>query len=167
MADVEVVRADPDDWMQLRDLRLAALQDAPKAFGSTYARERDRTEDEWRQRLGNVEGATFFAIIDGRPAGLAAGYRPPSGRFELVSMWVSPTVRGRGAADALIRAVAGWAVEQGEDSLWLWVTRGNDVAERAYARHGFVRTGDVQPMPHDPCVDEIGMVLGLEQAWSG
>jgi hypothetical protein len=35
------------DWRKLRDLRLAALQDDPQAFGSTFAEERSDPDSEW------------------------------------------------------------------------------------------------------------------------
>ena len=43
----------------------------------------------------------------------------------------------------------------------LWVTRGNDPARHLYESMGFVETGDHQPLPSDPCKDEIRMVLAL------
>lgn len=54
-------------------------------------------------------------------------------------------------------AQVAWAKDHHAASVHLWVTRGNDVAEWVYARHGFVRTGELQPLPWDACVDEIGM----------
>ena len=42
-----------------------------------------------------------------------------SSRAELISMWVDPTVRGRGVADALITAIAGWAASAGAATLVL------------------------------------------------
>ena len=63
--------------------------------------------------------------------------------------------------DALVDEVLCWACEQGVSEARLWVTRGNEVAERLYVRHGFDRNGEVQPLPSNPCVDEIGMRIVL------
>lgn len=151
-------RIGPDDWIDWRDLRLAALLDAPAAFGSTYASQRARSEAEWRDRLDPANGVALIASVDGQAAGMAAGYLVEPGVVELISMWVDPAARGRGAGDALVAEVLRWAAEQAAGEVRLWVTRGNDAAERLYARHGFQRTGDVQPLPSDPCRDEIAMV---------
>jgi ribosomal protein S18 acetylase RimI-like enzyme len=51
-----------DDWELLRDVRLAALREAPHAFGSTYAREAPFTEEQWRGRISQ-RAVTFFAFV--------------------------------------------------------------------------------------------------------
>jgi hypothetical protein len=43
----------------------------------------------------------------------------------------------------------------------LWVTRGNVGAENLYRVMGFVETGDYQPLPSDPCKEELRMCLDL------
>ena len=82
---------------------------------------------------------------------------------ELVSMWVAPAGRGRGVGNALVERAIDWAGEAGYPRIELWVARGNDTAERLYLRSGFEVTGDVQPLPSDPCKDEIRMRLDLAQ----
>jgi len=159
---ISVRRVGPEDWDVVRDLRLRALQDAPTAFESTYAGEKDRPEPEWRAWLVRPTGTTVVATLDGRSAGLAGGYVEEAGHVELVSMWVTPAARGSGVADALVDEVVRWARGQAAPEIRLWVTRGNEVAERLYSRHGFVRTGVVQPLPpNHPGVEEIGMRLAL------
>lgn len=70
---LDVITLTPNDWRQWRELRLAALAEAPAVFGSTLADwtgEGD-TEDRWRARLSSVP---FNAIVtcDGEPAGMVS-----------------------------------------------------------------------------------------------
>ena len=81
---------------------------------------------------------------------------------ELISMWVAPSARRSGAGAELVRHVIEWASESGYRRVELWVTRGNEAAERLYRGLGFTETGDVKPLPSDPCKDERRMRLELE-----
>jgi GNAT superfamily N-acetyltransferase len=135
-----------------REVRLAALQEAPYAFGSTFERERGAEESSWRERLGNR--AQMVAEVDGGVAGTAGGIASDGTSAALISMWVAPLSRGRGVGASLVNAVVDWAKKEGYDSVFLWVTEGNEVAERLYVRCGFVRTGQVQPVhPGEPRVE--------------
>ncbi len=93
---VEVRAVGPDDWVIMRDVRLAALRDAPDAFGSTYAREAQFAEAEWRRRASTRNSfLAYLPELGATPAGIAAGIEEEPGAFELVSMWVRPQARGR------------------------------------------------------------------------
>lgn len=135
-----------DDWPLWRELRLAALADAPYAFGSTLADwqgDGDR-EDRWRARL-SIEGShNVVATADGQPVGMASGVpATEAGVVELISMWVSPAGRGRGVGDALIAEVERWARSSGATLLRLDVSDGNRAAAALYERNGFVFTGEL------------------------
>ncbi len=151
----------------MKATRLAALADSPFAFGSAYADEVTRPDDEWleRTRLA-AEGddrSMFLARMGQRVVGLAGGYRDvdrPSS-VELVSMWTSPDARRTGAGRLLVSAVVGWAGDTHATSVGLWVTRGNEPAQRLYESMGFRVTGEFQALPSDPCADEVRMVLDL------
>ncbi len=162
-----VRRIRPDEGATLRDVRLAALADAPSAFGSTYARESVQTAEDWaeRARAGSAgsERATFFAVGNDGIVGLVGGYRPEpsSSRVELVSMWTHPAARRRGVGRLLVDAVLDWARTCGARAVELWVTRGNVGAEDLYRAMGFVDAGDRQPLPSDPSKEEVRMRVDL------
>jgi ribosomal protein S18 acetylase RimI-like enzyme len=65
-------RAVPEDWAALRSVRLAALAEAPYAFGSTLDGEIGRPEQFWRARI--AASPQFIAWADGEPVGIAAGF---------------------------------------------------------------------------------------------
>jgi GNAT superfamily N-acetyltransferase len=158
---VLVREAAPGEWELLRDVRLAALRDAPSAFASTYEREVAFTEADWRGRLSSAS-ATFLAYLpEVGPAGLSGAFEHSPGTAELVSMWVSPTARGRGVGEALVAAVTDWAKTRDYAAVHLWVTRENVSARALYERCGFIPTGEHQPLPSDTALDEIGMCLPL------
>jgi len=161
---IELQELTPDDWRIWRALRLAALGEAPYAFGSTLADwsgDGDR-EDRWRGRLSIPGAVDLVAVLDGEAAAMASGV--PGGRAgeaELISMWVAPAARGRGVGDELIRAVEGWARRAGAATLKLAVTDGNENATALYRRHGFTPTGELGDLMPDGVRREVVMAKPL------
>jgi GNAT superfamily N-acetyltransferase len=143
MSLLRVRRLTPDDWQAYKHIRLRALATDPAAFSSTFAREENRADDEWRARL--ARSAVFIGEVDGAEVGLVGGIHLAGG-IELVSMWVAPGARGSGIAARLIEAVTGWASDAGHEQVRLWVVEGNVAAEKAYAKSGFALTGRRQPV---------------------
>ena len=152
-----------DDWQALRDIRLEALRDAPTAFGSTYEQETERGEAHWRDRI--ARGGTFLAFIPEvsatEPAGLIGGYQEDPVTVELVSMYGRPRARGRGVGEALVAAVIDWAGQRNAAAVRLWVTETNAPALALYERCGFALTGERQPVPFHPSIDEVAMIRRL------
>lgn len=138
MAELRVLT--PEDWAIWRELRLAALTEAPEAFGARLADwqgDGDRP-DRWRGRLSIPDSYQVVALLDGRPVGLASGMPTDDpGTVELISMWVSPTDRGRRIGDQLVRSVLAWAAAGSAQRVRLRVVRGNETAEALYQRHSF------------------------------
>ena len=67
---IDVRQLHPGELKLYRSIRLAALSDAPYAFGSTYEGEIAFTESRWRERASNgAEGKGSICIIavDGDP----------------------------------------------------------------------------------------------------
>lgn len=164
---VNVHRIRPSDGAALRTIRLRALRDTPSAFGSTFDHEATLTDADWTDRAARgadgPDRATFLAHAAEQIVGVAGGYRekPGSAVVELVSMWVAPHARRQGVAAALVQTVINWSAATGASRVDLWVTRGNEPALGLYTDLGFKQTTDVQPLPSDPCKEELRMTLDL------
>lgn len=160
---IDVVRLEPDDWESYRAIRLAALADAPSAFGGTLADAERQDESFWRGRLAT--SPIFVARLpesDGANDGLIGCYFDgDTETHELVSMWVRPQARGRGVADALVQRIVDWVRDAGAKQLHLWVTETNESGRRLYERCQFSYTGERAPLPSDPSSTEVGMVRSL------
>lgn len=174
MDEIEIRRVRPDEWASLRAVRLAALTDAPGAFGAIATREQAFDEAEWRRRAANP--MTFLAWQAGRPVGLASGYLhddgPGSGsspEWELASMWVSPEVRGSGCADLLVSAVVEAVRAESAPYIVLWVAAGNSRARAFYLRAGFAPTGIWQLYQRDDgsSFDDEKLLMSLGGTGSG
>jgi ribosomal protein S18 acetylase RimI-like enzyme len=156
---IELRTVGPDDWLAWRELRLAALAEAPDAFGSTLAEWQDESEERWRARLAIPGSHNVLVVADDRPVGMASGV-PDDGRAELISMWVSPTARGMGVGNVLIAEIARWAAGRA-DALYLSVMPDNAAAIALYARNGFVDTGEPGDLLADGVRREIVMAKAL------
>lgn len=156
----EVVQAGPDDWETYREIRLAALADAPDAFGSTLALELERPEAKWRETL--TISAVFLGRRDDKVLAIAGGFPKPDGDTELWGVWAHPSTRGTGLAADVIRAVLDWAKDRKQ--IAAWVGEKNPAAERLYTKLGFRRTGVRGPLPRDANIMEVELMLRLPGA---
>jgi ribosomal protein S18 acetylase RimI-like enzyme len=147
---MKTIRLTGDDWRTLRDVRLAALADAPHAYGSTLEREQHLDEAEWRRRLET--GFSAIAVDGADTVGLIGAYLPEPDKPMLIGLWVSPAQRGRGAGDALVTEVLRWAAENNWSHVVLRVADGNDAARKLFSRHGFTPTGQREPLESNPGV---------------
>ena len=151
MADIR--RISPDDWQLLKSARLAALLDAPYAFGSTYAEEEVMEESDWRERIEKFPWCV--AVEDGIGVGLIAiANFPPKSHHEVISMWVAPDSRWTNVASDLVSTIISWAKAEGLQEITLSVAEGNDRARRFYEKLGFTVTGNRKPLRSNP---EIGI----------
>lgn len=153
MTDIELLAE--DDWEVLRDVRLRALRDSPRAFGSTLAREESFREQHWRMRLRS--GPWWVARRAGPSgsdvAGLVSMIAEPGSTADdrhVVGLWVDPAARRQGSGTALLAVVVAAARAEGARTVSLWVAEDNGAALGLYARLGFVPTGERQPLPSSP-----------------
>ncbi len=85
----------------------------------------------------------------------------------MVSVWVDPQHRGHGSAGELTSTALRFAAAQGFACVRLWVTDGNASARTLYERLGFTPTGNRQPLPSDPSLDEPELQLQLSPIADG
>ena len=148
-----VRRVVPGDWPALRALRLEALRDAPLAFCERHADALAKGDDEWRYRASRGseggDSCQLFALLDGELVGTAVTFpdREDGEVWWVASVYVRPSARGSGLLERLLDGLAGHAASRGARWLRLQVHEDNLRARAAYARLGFVETGQREPYP--------------------
>jgi ribosomal protein S18 acetylase RimI-like enzyme len=149
------------EWALWRDVRLAALAQAPEAFRSRLADWAGGGERRWRERLAMADAHNIVAVRDGHAVGVARGVPDADGAAWLHSVWVSPEVRGLGVGRRLVASVEEWARGRGAAGLRLAVLPGNDAAIELYRRQGFAPTGEAGETPPDGATTELIMAKPL------
>jgi ribosomal protein S18 acetylase RimI-like enzyme len=129
-------RLQPDDWEDLRDIRLRSLADSPDAFASTLERELEFPESDWRRRATGP----VYVVYDPDPVAIG-GVFDNAGIPHVWGMWTDPSHRGRGHARRILDAL----IPPGTPAQ-LDVNVTNGAARTAYERYGFVGTGRLEPL---------------------
>ncbi len=142
---MSVRRLGSDDLEVFRILRLASLKDAPENFASSYEDWEQRADDVWLRFL--TDEAVFAAQDSGRPNGMMGVFQDPktrmSHRWNMGMVWVDPTARGTGVADALLGEVVEYVRSAAGLQIELSVNATNARAVRFYENHGFEAFGRV------------------------
>lgn len=164
MDDMEIRRIDATEWEALRALRLEALQDSPRSYGSTYAVEVTHADSVWQERASagaaGLDEVAVAAVAAGQWIGMARGYLEAP-VAHLIAVYVRPDWRRRGIGQAVSQAVVAWARERGASEVLLSVSDWNVGARRVYERIGFAPTGVQKSLPWDASVTESEMRLVL------
>ena len=158
-----------EEGLRLRELRLQALARAPKAFGSTLARETAFAPEVWHQRAADgahgLASVTVVAEHRDRLVGMASGLVTDADAKTLgpilVGMFVADDMRRLGIGEALVESVKAWATSRQHACLHLWVVSVNAPALGLYRRCGFRASGRERPVAHTPDLTELQMVACL------
>jgi ribosomal protein S18 acetylase RimI-like enzyme len=132
-----------EDWQELKRVRLAALLDAPTAFGVTHASAAAYTDEAWRDLAAGRGKARFILAFDGAEAVGIVGHVPNDQQeLELIAMWVAPSHRGTPTATRLVDAVK----EHTTGRILLDVAPTNARASAFYQKQGFVFLPQWEPL---------------------
>jgi len=165
MSEIHVRALREEDWQVYRDVRLAALQDAPEAFVASRAQEEVFDEQTWRERLRRSR--RLVAERDGSVLGVVSvgqTEEPRAGTAELFGLWVAPEARGTGVAWKLVEAGAERARADGRNHLSYWVGTDNGRAVAFASSFGFRPGSTRRPMrvaSEEDGAEEMAMVLPL------
>jgi len=167
-APVVIRSLTPADAAAFAALRREALRNAPWAFAAGEESDVGVNASIMAERLLEPGQAIVGAYRDGVLVGVAGLVRnrhaKMSHRANVWGVYVTPTARGRGVAEAMMRGVLdvvrGWP---GVTSVGLQVSARAEGARRLYERLGFKQWG-VEPgalMWEGETIDEAHMVLWL------
>ncbi len=161
---MEILATREEDWRRLKQVRLAALLDTPTAFGTSYTAAAAYTETQWRARAASRAGPEFWLALEGdNPVGMIGGGKDAANRFNLIGLWVKPSLRGSGAAVRLVETVKARAIEKGYTHVFLEVSPTNTRAVNFYLRQGFVFMEEWSPLDSHPHITIQTMVWQTNQ----
>ncbi len=149
--DVGIRTIKGDEWRLWRSLRLRAVEESPNSFRGTLAQESAEADEWWSDLIGRTaehpRGLLLVAEVESDPAGMLFGRLDEDNELlDVGAMWVDPEMRRHGIGRALLDAAIEWANAAGAVRAELWVTQGNEAAERLYASGGFVATSESEPL---------------------
>jgi ribosomal protein S18 acetylase RimI-like enzyme len=147
--EVSVVALGPQDWRDLRAIRLEALRSEPAAYSSSYAETIAWPDEEWRRRLANDQSMVLLASTQTRPIGMVGGYLGSDEGDESVAvvfgMYVTSEHRGRGVGRLLLTSLIDrLSAFPHISTIRLGVTETQDPARRLYESVGFQVVGKTE-----------------------
>jgi len=138
---MKIVAISEKEWMDLKNIRLSSLLDAPSAFGIRYQDAINYSDEEWKLRASNENGPRFFiAYIAEKAVGLVGGVFA-NNEYELISMWVAPEYRRGSVSKGLVEALQTHALNEGHKVVILKVSPENKAADGLYRKCGFSVVG--------------------------
>jgi RimJ/RimL family protein N-acetyltransferase len=166
---MHIRRLTTTDAVLFRQLRLAALQETPSAFGSSLDEESSKSLADFAARLSGQAGVTVFGAFEADTLIGTVGLRREqqlklAHKCILVGMYVHPQARGNGIGRALVSEAITFARSlPGVRQINLCVNANNPGPVHLYDAMGFVSWGleKASLLVDGVLHDELHMVLPL------
>jgi GNAT superfamily N-acetyltransferase len=126
----------PDDLAALAELMLDAFWDTIDYDGEGWDEAQAEVASYFEAAKSPLLDCSFVALADGRPVA-ACLLCLVEGEPLAVYVYTGAAWKGRGLATALLQQSINAVAAHGYPSVALWVTVGNEPAERVYAKLGF------------------------------
>lgn len=162
MLDIEIKILSVDELDDFRTIRLSALKQSPKMFGSTYAVEIEKPLSFFENCLSN--STVFGAYHQNKIVGIATLTQEIGAKFShkahLSSVFIEPAFQQKGIASVLLRSVIQYS-QQHVEQILLTVANDNKPALILYEKLGFQSYGvELKALKDkDEYIDEILMKL--------
>ncbi len=141
-----ITQLPPNRWKEYKNLRLEAVQNSPQSFLATVQETLAEKDSEWESKINNM----FFAVSEtDELVGMAGCYRDSKQKLNhvanIVSVYVTPSYRGKGVGRKLLEAVIAHAKNSpGVTKLQLGVITTQVEAYTLYTSLGFQNVGTLK-----------------------
>jgi ribosomal protein S18 acetylase RimI-like enzyme len=145
-----VVRTASTDGPLLRRLRIAALSDAPYAFGAKLTDVLGESPESFAataaRHAASETSTSFFLWVEGEPCGMVGAFfeQTPPRRAFVCALWIAPPYRGGSHAADLVHTACAWLRQRGAKEIFAWVADSNPGALAFYRKFGFQPTDERQ-----------------------
>lgn len=164
---IEVLK--PEQWQEYREIRLKALKTDPTAFGESYEREMESSEEDLRQRLSDPNYRAYIAKINNKTVALVVYTlvipKHVGHLAKLHSVFTDPDFRRQGVGEKLLGQVLNDLHQNPVTSrVTLSVGSEQEAAKKMYEKLGFVQygLGRKEMKVNDKYYDMIQMELIFE-----
>lgn len=140
--EIQIASPTIDDWEGFKNLRLEALQNDPSAFGSSYEKEKDQPNDDWKAKLERTVGENpkevlIFAKDGDKYVGMIGAFPKENNVWNIKAVYVNPSYRGRGISKRLIQKILEQLDNKGAKAIELSVNTNAEAAVKIYKQFGF------------------------------
>ena len=132
----------PDEWEELRRLRLRALSLHPFYFAWTAENAAKQPEEFWRDYLSGDNKAVFGLLDRNKFIGITAVFKhrdfPDGSTADFGMTFIEPSYRGQGLSQRFYDARINWAKAHGFSRIIVAHHVDNESSKRAILRNGFL-----------------------------
>ena len=156
------------DWQEYKKIRLEALKKEPQAFGSSYAKEKVRSENEWKDKLVKSENSNslsfYYAVSkENKFVAIGGAYQDANKQWNIIAIYTKKEFRGQGLGQKIFQSIIDEIKSRKIKKVYLCVNVSQTAAQELYKKNGFRNTQIIknQILGDGKCYDEVEMVIDL------